>query len=350
MLDIPHKTLIIRFSSVGDIILSSLLVRIWRHGVPHGQIDFLVKSEYAGLVASNPFISRVIEFPAAGTFRDLRHLRDEIRQTDYDLIIDIHDSLRSCFLCLGARHVVRIKKRKIARFLLVHGKFDLYPFFHGAPGVAERYLEAVRQFGIKDDNQGLEVFIPDQALQKATSLIANSGFPAGSGAIGLCPSAKHNNKMWLRDRFAESAALLAAERNSGVIIFGSSDEDALCREVEAEIRRTRPETLVLNAAGNLTLIESAALMDRCELLLTNDTGLMHLATARKRPVVAIFGPTVRQLGFFPTGTRSVVVEDSGLDCRPCTHVGLPDCPLGHFKCMKNIPVSRVVEAARQLLQ
>ena len=87
-------------------------------------------------------------------------------------------------------------------------------------------------------------------------------------------------------------------------------------------------------------------MDRCDVILTNDTGLMHLAASRRRPLVAVFGPTVRQLGFFPTGPASTVVEHPGLSCRPCTAIGRATCPRGHFRCMADIAESDVVAAAR----
>jgi heptosyltransferase-2 len=91
------------------------------------------------------------------------------------------------------------------------------------------------------------------------------------------------------------------------------------------------------------------MMDHCAIVLTNDSGLMHLAAARKRKIVAVFGPTVKELGFFPYGSNSVVIEHTSLRCRPCTHVGLPDCPEGHFRCMRDISAERVVDAARALL-
>ena len=106
----------------------------------------------------------------------------------------------------------------------------------------------------------------------------------------------------------------------------------------------------MNLAGKLNLCETAAMMDKCSVVVTNDSGLMHIAAARKRNVVAIFGPTVKEFGFFPIGTRSVVVENTELDCRPCTHIGLPSCPKGHFKCMNEISTEQVVTSANALLQ
>jgi heptosyltransferase-2 len=107
--------------------------------------------------------------------------------------------------------------------------------------------------------------------------------------------------------------------------------------------------MVLNLAGSLSLMETAAAMDRCSAVVTNDTGLMHLATARQRPVVAVFGPTVREFGFYPLGNTSLVLEVGALDCRPCTHIGRSYCPKEHFRCMLDIPAQRAVDGVAQLL-
>ena len=162
MLDSLNKTLIIRFSSVGDIVLSSLLVRTLRHRFPQIHIDFLLKSEYADLVRYNPHVNRVIEFPSGGSIGDLIRLRRAIRSERYDLVVDIHDSIRSRLLSLGARKVVRVDKRKLARWLLVNFKRDVYSSFGGAPGVAERYLETVQPYGVQDDGGGLELHVPPE--------------------------------------------------------------------------------------------------------------------------------------------------------------------------------------------
>ena len=130
---------------------------------------------------------------------------------------------------------------------------------------------------------------------------------------------------------------------------GSAEEAGLCEDVSNIMKQANPALPVLNAAGAVSLIETAALMDRCAVVLTNDSGLMHIAAARGRSLVAVFGPTVRQFGFFPTGSRAVVVEHPNLDCRPCTPIGLPSCPQGHFRCMNEIPAARVTEAARALM-
>ncbi len=347
MLRTLHKTLIIRFSSVGDIVLSSPLIRVLRRHFPDCQIDYLVKAEFADLVRHNPWINRVLELPVNGTFHDLRRLRHTLAEQRYDLLIDIHDSLRSRLLCLGLGPTVRVNKRKLARFLLVKLKWDCYGSLGGSPAVAERYLETMQEFGLQDDGGGLDLTVPEDILRRARDLLGDAG---RTRFIGICPAAKHGNKMWLKERFAETAAALASQNGDGVVVFGSGQETAQCQEITDMIRRACPSVPVFNLAGRASLLEAAAAMDRCSVVIANDTGLMHIAAARRRPVVVVYGPTVRQFGFFPYGTRSVVIEHPSLECRPCTHIGLPSCPKAHFRCMNEIPASRVIDAASRLLE
>lgn len=351
MVDTIHRTLIIRFSSVGDIILSSLLLRTLHTRFPGSRIDYLVKTEYADLVEGNPHVTEVIAFPSHGGFQELKRLRRRIRETSYDLVVDIHDSLRSRYLCFGIPNVVRIHKRKLARFLLVKTKWNVYDCFGGSPGVAERYLETVHTYGVTNDGKGLEIFRPEAASAKAGKTLLEANIKSSTVIIGVCPSARHRNKMWLKERFAETVAVLARDYGAAILLFGSGgDEEIRCGEVKALIEQRTPEANVLNLAGTLSLTETAELLDRCSIILSNDSGLMHLAAACKRKVVAIFGPTVRELGFFPYGTTSTVIEVEDLSCRPCTHIGLPDCPKGHFKCMNDIHSTQVIAAARLLLE
>jgi lipopolysaccharide heptosyltransferase II len=349
MQDTLHRTLIIRLSSVGDIVLSSLVCRALRRHFPASHIDYLVKAEYADLVRYNPHLSRVLEFPAGGSLRDVLAFRTHIAETGYDLIIDLHDSLRSRMMTAGRENVRRIRKRKLARFLLVKLKVNLYDRLGGSPGVAERYLETVDDLGVSNDGEGLELFMDDDHVRSAAKRLGDAGMQGSMEFIGVCPSARHANKMWLKERFAETAVLLASGRHAGVLLFGSAAERDRCGEILGAIRESGHRGPVLNLSGTLSLLETAALMDRCTIVITNDSGLMHIAAARKRRTVAIFGPTVREFGFFPYGTSSAVVEHPSLSCRPCTHIGLAQCPLGHFRCMKEISTDTVVQAAQTLL-
>lgn len=344
------KTLIIRFSSVGDIVLSTPLIRSLHRKFPQSQIDYCTRSEYGELLRTNTHLSNLIEFPAGGTFADLRRLRRTIRKSRYDLVIDIHDSLRSRFLTFGFPSVRRINKRKLARWILVHLKRDLYSRFGGDADVANRYIETLKAFGVTDDGEGTELFLPADAVRRAGDFLRDASADGGIPPIGLCPSARHETKQWPAERFAEAAAALARERSAGILLFGSAAERGRCSEIRTRILTLVPEAFVLDLSGRLTLMETAAALDRCSLVITNDSGLMHIAAARKRKLVAVFGSTTRQLGFFPPANLAIVVENPSLPCRPCSHIGRSSCPEGHFNCMNGIPVSQVLDAARTQLE
>ncbi len=339
------KTLIIRLSSVGDIVLSTPLIRGLRRCMPQSEIHYLVRSDYADLLRGNPHLSRLIEFPRGGTPGDLAGLRDAIRRERYDCIADIHGSLRSRILCNGLRNVVRVRKRAVARFLLVHGKLDLYGLFGGSPSVAERYFEPLAPWSVRDDGEGPELFPPEEARSRAESVLHLLRERASGDLVGICPSARHFTKIWPAGRFAECAAELGTRYGAGIAVFGSAGEAGLCCDTARHLAALAPSVPVVNAAGMLSLIETAAAMDLCKVVVTNDSGLMHVAAARKRRVVAIFGSTVRQFGFFPPADRSIVIEEHGLKCRPCTPIGRASCPKGHFRCMLAITPARVIAAA-----
>ena len=342
------KTLIIRFSSVGDFVLSTTLIRALCRQMPQAQIDYLVRADYADLLRGNPHLSHLIEFPREGTLVDLQRLRQAIAETRYDSVIDIHGSLRSRLLCRGLNNVVRIRKRILPRFLLVHFKRDGYAFFGGSPPVVERYFEPLAPWKIIDDGEGPELFPSAEAQARAEEILQPMRGRGAGGLIGLCPSARHFTKMWPPERFAESAAALGTRHEAGIVLFGSASEHDRCSAIANQVGSMAPSVAVLNTAGMLSLLETAAAMDRCSVVLTNDSGLMHIAAARKRNIVAVFGSTVRQFGFFPPAGQSVVIEEHGLHCRPCTPIGRASCPRGHFRCMLDIAPARVVTAASAL--
>jgi len=349
MIPSVNNVLVIRFSSVGDIVLASLLLRTLRARFPSSRIDVVVKEEFADIVRWNPHVTTVLTFPREGGLHALHQLRQRVARTTYDLVLDLHGSLRSRVLCLGLRNVRRVYKRVLARWLLVRFKLNRYDALGGSPSVAVRYLETAKAFGVEDDGRGLEYFFTPDHARAVDDVLLSEGFHPHDVFIGLCPSAKHNTKMWLKERFGEVAAALGAERRLPVMLFGSESERDRCRDIATHITRLMPHVRVLDLSGSLSLAETASAMDKCVVVITNDSGLMHIAAARKRPVVALFGPTVKEFGFFPFGTQSTVVEVDGLSCRPCSPIGLFACPRGHFKCMKDIASQRVIDAATSLL-
>ncbi|MEN3038466.1 MAG: lipopolysaccharide heptosyltransferase II [Candidatus Kryptonium sp.] len=335
----PQKILIIRLSSIGDIVLATPLIRVLRNKFPTAQIDFIVKKEFAQILKYNPNITNLIEFDTANGFKELLKVRRRISKERYDLIVDIHNNLRSIFLrTFAGAQVVRVNKRIFKRFLLVKFKINLYK---NAIHVVERYIETLSNFSIKNDNQGLNVFVPEYMIEAVKNKI---NFSADDLYIAIAPSAKHETKRWLPERFAQLGDKLIEKFNAKIILLGSEEDKPRCETVK-RLMQNQP----INLCGQTSLLESAAVLSLCKLLITNDSGLMHIGSAMKTKIVAIFGSTVKEFGFFPYGTESIVVEKN-IPCRPCTHIGREKCPKGHFKCMNDIQVEDVFNACANLLR
>ena len=334
-----QKILIIRLSSIGDIVLSTPLIRVLRNKFPNSQIDFIIKKEFSELLKYNPNLTNLIEFNTENGFKELLRLKRQILKENYDLIIDIHNNLRSIFLRMftGA-HVVRINKRVFKRFLLVKFKINLYK---NAIHVVDRYIETLSNFSIKNDNQGLEIFVPEDTIEIAKNKI---NFSDKNLYIAIAPSAKHETKRWLPERFAQLGDKLAEKFKAKIILLGGKEDEDRCRFVE-EMMVSKP----INLCGKTTLLESAAVLSMCKLLVTNDSGLMHIGSAMKTKIVAIFGSTVKEFGFSPYAVENIVIEKN-IPCRPCSHIGRNKCPEGHFKCMRDIQVEDVFNACAILLR
>ena len=343
----PDKILIIRFSSLGDIILASPLVRILRAAYPLARIDFLVKSEYAELLKFNRALSSVIELKTSNR-EELKELKRRIRSERYDVIVDIHNSLRSRYLrwFSAAGRIRVVNKRAIQRFALVAFRWNLY---RSVIPVSDRYLETVRSLGLRDDGLGPEVHVPDETGASVKSMMEKYRLDRYETVIGMAPGARHFTKRWPLERFVELGEKAAHAGKVKILVLGSRSEREYCGDIVQQINANLGSAAAENLAGTLSLLETAAVLDSCTIIVSNDSGIMHMAVARKRPVVAIFGSTVREFGFFPSGAEDVVVERMGLSCRPCSHIGLEFCPRGHFRCMKEIDSSEVWEAASKVL-
>ena len=345
----PHKTLVIRFSSIGDIILSTPLLRVLRERFPQGQIDYVTRTEYAGLVRHNANLNVTHEFDAATGFPGLRELKKKLRRERYDLVIDLHNSIRSRYLrsMLGVGSIVKVDKRIKERTLLVKFKKNTYK---SATPVADRYIETVHEFGIQKDGKGPELYIPDEILFGVSGKIAKLHLNQYDHVVGICPFAKHATKEWPVERFVELGVNAVKDLNCAVMIFGGTQERGRSELFVQALSGSIGGERIFNFTGELSLVETAAAMQYCDAIVCNDSGLMHVATAMEKKVVAIFGPTVEEFGFFPQGGHSVVLERKGLYCRPCSHLGLPRCPEGHFRCMKDIGAGDAYSALRGMVK
>ena len=291
------KILVVRFSSVGDIVLASPAVRLLRKRFPDAQIDFVTRTEYAELVRHNHNLNFTFEYDAATEFPGLKKLKRRIREERYELIVDLHNSLRSRYLrSIRNAEIITIHKRVYERTMLVKFKKNLYSEI--VP-VSERYLEPLRAFAIQNDDRGLELHIPDEILFDVSGKIASLKLNRFEKVLGLCPFAKHFTKRWPFERYAAVAAEFIKKNQGKVLVFGgATDAVENSRLVEMVGKEAGPERIT-SFVGEFSLLQTAAAMEFCDAVLTNDTGLMHVASAMKKPLVALFGSTVKEFGFFP---------------------------------------------------
>jgi lipopolysaccharide heptosyltransferase II len=347
-MNVPGKTLIIRFSSIGDIVLASPLLRVLRKKFPASRIDFATRSEFAELVKYNPNIDRVYELDASKGMKEICRLRKTIRENKYDLILDIHNSIRSRMLRLfnSAGRTEVVNKRILARTMLVKFRRNYY---RDNISVSERYIETLKRHGVRGDGDGPEIFVPEGISEKISERMEAEGLKKFRKVFGFCPSAKHATKCWPAERYIEVGKTLAEEYDAKILIFGGSEDSAKNRYITGEINKSMQKRRAEDFNCGLLLLETAAAMKYCDLIITNDTGLMHIASAQKRSIVAIFGSSVREFGFSPAGSGNIVLEVAGLYCRPCSHIGRDKCPEGHFRCMNEIRTADVLDSVRKII-
>lgn len=324
------RVLVIRFSSAGDIILTSLFLRALRTRFPEAEVHYMTKREYAPLVEHSPYVDQLITIEPGTRMRDLLKLKsDLIRENggDYDIVFDLHNSLRSRYVRAAmGRETAVFAKPTFKKWLLVKRKVNrMQPIVP----IAERYLATGERFGLVNDGNGLELFIGNTLAP----IVPLPDRPT----IAIAPGAKHATKRWLPESFAALGSELARSHNARIILLGSRDDRDVCSSIALNIAGE-----AINLAGRTSFLEAAAAIDACEVVISNDSAMAHIAAARKRPVVAIFGSTVQEFGFAPYGTRSEVIEVPGLYCRPCTTIGRESCPEGHFRCMREVGVEGVV--------
>ncbi len=337
-----NKILIIRLSSIGDIILTTPVIRILKHHFPASKIDFVIKQQFAELLAHHPAINQLLIFDKSQATAGLKNLKHKITKQRYDLIIDLHKNFRSYFLTLnsGAGCILRYKKFVWRRWLLVKLKWNL---FEQPIPIFLRYLIPIKKLGFEYDDLGLDIFFSEKIKFQVEEKFAPFLQQNFHTLIGIAPGASFFTKRWTAEGFEAVIDHFSQQTGMGVILFGNAADRELIDSLHIKNRQQ-----VLNAAGELSLIQTAALMDKCGGVISNDSGLMHLAAALKKNIVAIFGSTTAELGFYPVTTEHIIVENPELKCRPCSHIGRKKCPKHHFACMKKIEPAQVIAAAEKL--
>ncbi|UCH65463.1 MAG: glycosyltransferase family 9 protein [Ignavibacterium sp.] len=321
-----NNLLIVRLSSLGDILLVTPLIRTIKNKYPGIDIDFVVRDEYKDVLKLNPHLRDVYIFHRDNN--KIKELTSKVCNNKYDLVIDLQNNIRSHRLlsCFGDS-VVKYKKLHVKKFLLILLKINL---LKDTPQIPARYASVLDNFIL--DKQGPELFTDKPPYPKLSD--ANK-------LIGICPGSKHFTKMWPEEYFIQLGKTL--EKNGfNVVLFGGSDDKEICKRISSIL------SSAINLSNNNDILQTAADMKICDVIYCNDSGLMHTATAVGVPVIAFYGSTVKEFGFIPYNAKNLILENISLSCRPCTHIGRGNCPKRHFKCMKEISPQSAYEKLKSI--
>lgn len=335
----PEKILLLRFSSLGDIIMTTAMVRCVRKRFPDAQIDMVVRSDYLDLIRHNPHLNQKIGLDRKLGMSGLRALIKKINAEPYDLIYDAHFSLRTRLMMpwLSALDKVSYEKHYLRRALALTFKLKLLD----TKRMLERFIEPLAEFGVQYDGKGPEVFVSEEARKSAFSRFPELSLPK-TPLVGLIPSAQWPGKRWPPLRFREVAQSFLKDTATRLVVFGGR-EDTFCSEIVKDL----PAERVTNTQGKLSILEAAAVIEKCQLVVANDTGLMHIADGVGVPSVLILGPTSAEMGCLPFHPQALILEEN-LWCRPCSKNGQAPCIQGKRVCLERISAGRVFEAARSL--
>lgn len=334
----PIKILIIRMSSIGDILLSTPFIRQVRKKFIDAEIDFVVKDIFKDLVVHNVHLDTIHSIDLT---KEKKVLKGQLRQKSYDIVFDLHNNIRSNFLRrgLGAKSVNYIRKSKYKQQVLVHLKLNLYKRYLSIP---DRYLAVGTDYNITDDGGGLELYWHNDDVLSANKILSKIGLDIYQPFICIAPGAGFFTKRWPEERYRTLISLIQKGTNNPIAILGGKDDIDLGKHLADREN-------IYNLSGKLNLLENAFVLSQSQALVSNDSGLMHMAAAVHTPVAAIFGSTVKEWGFFPFRVPSAVIEESSLSCRPCSHIGRDKCPRKHFKCMLDITAEEVYQQLNNLI-
>lgn len=328
------RILCVRFSSIGDVLLTTPLLRALHRRHPEAELYFVTKRAMAPLVVENPHLTNVF---ALGPDEPLGDFARRLRALGPTHGLDLHGSLRSTALrWLVPARWSGYSKRKLARTTLISTKINLYGTHVPVP---ERYFEAANAAGLDVEPDGAppEFFLAPAARAHMTHWLAEIGLDQKPFAA-LAPGAAHATKRWPIAHWRALAGRLQ-QLGFGIVVVGGPQDRELADQLGAA---------AANTAGEFSLQETGACLARASVAISGDTGVMHMATGVGTRVVALFGPTVEPFGFYPYTKRAVVLERD-LACRPCSAMGTERCPLGHHRCLVDVLPDQVAAAVQQLV-
>lgn len=317
------KVLIVRFSSIGDIVLTTPVIRCLKNQLEGDvEIHYLTKKNYASLLEFNPYISQIHTIE-----KSTNEIIEKLQSEKFDYVVDLHKNLRSGRVKKKLEGLsFSFDKLNWQKWLLVNFKINKMPKIH----IVDRYLGAVKALGIENDGEGLDYFLPENIGVKS---LLPEGF--SKKYVALVLGATHSTKRLPLHKLQE----VVEKSESSMVLIGGK-EDAETGRLLEKIGASR----IYNAAGKTNLNESAFLLKNANTVITHDTGMMHIAAAFQKPIISIWGNTVPAFGMYPyvKNGKFKVVENNDLNCRPCSKIGFNKCPKGHFKCMEELDLKKII--------
>jgi ADP-heptose:LPS heptosyltransferase len=331
------KFLIIRFSSIGDIVLTTAAIRCLKKQIPNAEVHFLTKAKFKAVTAANPYIDKFHYYTD-----DLNALAEELSKEDFDYVIDLHKNIRTYLLSFKLINEKAIwlsyHKLSVEKFLLTRLGINIMPRRH----ISLRCIDALKELDVVDDGNGLDYFIAE------TDRIKESDLPSGHlfGYVALVIGGTYFTKKLPVYKLKE----ICAKIDYPIVLLGGKEDEEAGKEIAAT-----NDIKIFNACGKFSLNESADLIRRAHLVISHDTGLQYIASAYQKPTLAIWGGTTPKLQvepFFgtanPTLHKNFIVP--GLPCQPCSNFGTKKCPRGHFKCMKKQDTDLIAATASSMLK
>jgi len=316
------KVLVIRFSSIGDIVLTTPVLRCLKKQIPNVEVHFLVKKNFLPVIAHNPYIDEIHSFES-----NVRDCLPELRKENYDYVIDLHHNFRSAQVKRALKAPsFSFHKLNIEKWLLVNLRIDKLPPIH----IVDRYFETVKSLGVKNDGAGLDYFISEEEKVNAQE---RCGVEAGNYHV-LVAGGSYYTKQIPIHKLIEICTL----SDKKIIVLGGKEDALIGEKLEKEFGQK-----VFSGCGKFSINQSASIIQQADKVITSDTGLMHIAAAYKKDVYSVWGNTIPEFGMYPylPGEKSKILEVKGLSCRPCSKLGYKKCPKVHFACMNDQDITKI---------
>ena len=322
------KILIIRFSSIGDIVLTTPVIRCLKEQFNGDvEIHYLTKKQYKTVVEHNPNITKIHSIE-----KSTNEIVVGLKALEFDYVIDLHKNLRSKRIIKSLKCLsFTFDKVNYKKWLLTTFKVDKLPKTH----IVDRYLNAVKSFGITNDNKGLDYFIGEKDHVQLSELPVQYQ----NGYIAFSIGAQHFTKRLPTDKIIS----ICKKIKQPIILLGGKEDSVVAEEILEAVG-----ALIYNACGKFSINQSASLVGQSNALITHDTGLMHIGAALGVKIVSVWGNTVPAFGmypYYPKGKENyTIIENNDLKCRPCSKIGHDKCPKKHFKCMEGIDEDEIIRS------